>query len=83
MSPELLTILQRMDKRPGAIRQDIDEVAAAIAPKTIPEEYLSVMRYSNGIEGWPGRGAYLQLYAINDLPKLNTRAAVDELLREC
>ena len=37
-----------------------------------------MMRYSAGIEGWAGEEAYLMLYAIRELPRLNKLACVDE-----
>lgn len=40
-------------------------------PKSLPENYLNLLKFSNGIEGTVKNGSYLQLWKAEDLQKRN------------
>ncbi len=68
-----------MDELPGADRQPIDMFVQDLDGQSIPEDYLDLMRYSNGMVGCPGEEAYLLLHRLDELPKINAAACVNEL----
>jgi hypothetical protein len=66
-------------RRPPAL--DI-EIAATerVLGRTLPADYETFLRETNGLEGFVAREAYLILWAVSDLPSLNESYDVSEFL---
>src|ERR671937_1291190 len=71
--PERLLALAR---EVGA-SDDLVRAAVRSAPVEVPNDYLDLMRVSNGVEGTVGR-AYLQLWPLETLASRNALYEVEE-----
>src|SRR5437016_394113 len=56
----------------SAKAQELED-AIAFARSELPDEYLDVMRFSNGASGWL-RGRYLIIYSVSEVIAVNRAA---------
>jgi SMI1 / KNR4 family (SUKH-1) len=63
----------------GAAESAIEDVQAELG-RTLPADYLAVMRAHNGGEGWVGDGAYLRLWPVEELVETNRTLEASSLV---
>ncbi len=70
-------LAQAEEKNPGVADDALADLALATG-LSFPEDYLDVMRVSNGAVGFVGDGGYLRLFRIEDLVQYNVDYRVEE-----
>ena len=69
-------LLDNLLKTVGATPEKIDAASASLQ-FTLPSDYVDILLYTNGAEGFVG-GSYLRLYPAERLAELNQSYAVNE-----
>jgi hypothetical protein len=76
MDPGILALLEDFVKNPGATTEAIDQATSALGI-VLPDDYIEVLRYMNGGEGFVGI-SYLRFYPVERVAPLNQAYAVEE-----
>ncbi|MCA9249369.1 MAG: SMI1/KNR4 family protein [Planctomycetales bacterium] len=71
MDKQIRLLLQHCERHDGVSGEQLS-VLQRIAGDRLPEWYLDLMRWSNGLEGFIGSDNYLMLYSADEIPDANS-----------
>lgn len=79
MDERIASLIAGCKTNPGASDEVLDELQTNLGV-SLPQDYLALMRNSNGLEGPMGADCYLMMYRAEDIPDLIERGLVSECL---
>ncbi|MGO8704301.1 MAG: SMI1/KNR4 family protein [Candidatus Brocadiia bacterium] len=70
MPGDMRRFVDRFDRRPGVKEDAVAKSEKQLGVK-LPSEYLEFLKFTNGGEGFIGKGDYLMLWSVEELVPLN------------
>ena len=78
MPGDMRRFVDRFDRRPGVKEDAVAKSEKQLGVK-LPSEYLEFLKFTNGGEGFIGKGDYLMLWSVEELVPLNQSYEVQNL----
>lgn len=77
MNSQIATMLKECSRRPGATTPELARMKAEVC-KSLPDDYLELLAWANGVEGFVDDDAFLLLWPTWEIAELNEEYAVCE-----